>query len=526
MAAGIRATFLLGTYTGHRADGSPDPVPDPARLHAALLNAAGQGITAVAGKHGLEPSAQARAVLEWLENNPPTGVLLPARRPVADSPVTAFRKEGVLRKEGKAAKWVDKTTARAFSDGYALAGPVGWCWANGIPDDIRGTLEKLCADVSCLGETTSPVLLTVSEIEPTHEIAENAALFDPIGDDWRVPEPGRTAALEAGHAACTGKPPSIPRDRHSSSEMPAPAPVSRAGLGVRRYRAIAPEPSTAPWPTVVLLPTTSTIHPDRRVAWCVAIHRALVERIGFGAPPMITGHYATGLTQPANRLAIQYIPARHRKAEVLAHHGIASGAFALMIPAGAGADELAPLARALVRFQAVSLPRNDADGTYRGSVRFDDAVTVAGETFWPRPEAGRARWWVTDPVAVPETGRQRRSLAADGTRRRWSLEDAARVSVGLVFRDALGVERRGSRWFENLAANAADHGVQVRHTALMHRSDIDKWIHKAPAGHLVQPYRATLRMGRLADDTTLLAIGQSRHLGGGLLLPVDEEAIP
>jgi CRISPR-associated protein Csb2 len=38
---------------------------------------------------------------------------------------------------------------------------------------------------------------------------------------------------------------------------------------------------------------------------------------------------------------------------------------------------------------------------------------------------------------------------------------------------------------------------------------------------VAQPYRATLGLGTLSDDTTLLAIGQSRHLGGGLLVPVN-----
>jgi hemolysin D len=38
---------------------------------------------------------------------------------------------------------------------------------------------------------------------------------------------------------------------------------------------------------------------------------------------------------------------------------------------------------------------------------------------------------------------------------------------------------------------------------------------------IVQPYRAELTLGGLAGDRTLVAVGQSRHLGGGLLVPCD-----
>ena len=44
---GILARFPLGVYQGHKADGSPDAFPDPARLQAALLSAAAQGPHAI-----------------------------------------------------------------------------------------------------------------------------------------------------------------------------------------------------------------------------------------------------------------------------------------------------------------------------------------------------------------------------------------------------------------------------------------------------------------------------------------------
>ncbi len=234
MAIGIEATFLLGTFTGHRPDGSPDQLPDPARLHAALLNAAGQGSTAVHDKSGLHASAKAIAALEWLDANPPTGIRLPRVYPVAALPITAFRREGVIRKEGGA--WTDKIGGRPFSDGYAVDGPVGWCWDHGIPEAVRAALEELCADVGCLGEATSPVRLVVTDIEPTHSLDSGASIFVAGGTDLRVPTTGRTAALTAAHTTANGKSPSIAGDRHKTDENPSPPTPTRQAVESRRYR--------------------------------------------------------------------------------------------------------------------------------------------------------------------------------------------------------------------------------------------------------------------------------------------------
>jgi CRISPR-associated protein Csb2 len=38
---------------------------------------------------------------------------------------------------------------------------------------------------------------------------------------------------------------------------------------------------------------------------------------------------------------------------------------------------------------------------------------------------------------------------------------------------------------------------------------------------VIQPYRAVLNLGDLTGPRTIAAIGQSRHLGGGLLVPRD-----
>lgn len=47
------------------------------------------------------------------------------------------------------------------------------------------------------------------------------------------------------------------------------------------------------------------------------------------------------------------------------------------------------------------------------------------------------------------------------------------------------------------------------------------YAHKMPHGMTAQPYTALISAGDLLADTGVAAVGQSRHLGGGLLVPAD-----
>jgi CRISPR-associated protein Csb2 len=52
-------------------------------------------------------------------------------------------------------------------------------------------------------------------------------------------------------------------------------------------------------------------------------------------------------------------------------------------------------------------------------------------------------------------------------------------------------------------------------------TDVDAYAHRVNNGAVVRPYTAVLWLGDLAGPQTVAAIGQSRHLGGGLLVPYD-----
>lgn len=149
----IRAVFPLGVFQGHRADGSPDRLPDTARLFSALVNAAGQGSEAIAVKGRLEPSSESTAALSWLEKHPPTMIRIPNHVPVSpDRRPDAYRKTGTVQGPKKSPAM--RIGARQISTGTAIDDCVGWFWAD-APSEVQETVGRLCADVSCLGEDDS-----------------------------------------------------------------------------------------------------------------------------------------------------------------------------------------------------------------------------------------------------------------------------------------------------------------------------------------------------------------------------------
>ncbi len=495
----IRATFPLGTFLGHRDVGHRSPFPDTARLHAALLHAAGTGSTAVEGPEGLGPSPESVVALTWLEEHPPISLSLPRRRPVALRGSWSWRADGVRGKKGL------KLQHKPQSDAIALDGSIGWTWAEQVPETVITALDALCADVSCLGEADSPVVLDLVAVTPTHRLDDSGSAFPaPGGEMVRTPQPGRVQALiEAHRATRPTRTPSSAQDKSRSDETPLLAPTPAEGLRELVYRSTdsSSAAARAPRSQVVLLHVRGAGERDR-VAIAVATHRALIARLG-DAPPLVTGRYSAGARQPANRLAIQFLAA-----SLVCHKGIDSDVIALFIPCGAEAAELAAVQRAV-------------SGLARILVSTGISLQVQGQTvhdtvgFWPAVEEGRARFWRPVPSLVPETRRQRSS----GRGRQWTLADAARLSLGYVVRNDLDEEERASRW--TTADAIASRGARALEVRALPDSRPERHAHRVPDGQVVFPYTALLDLGHVVDPRTLMAIGQSRHLGGGLLVPED-----
>jgi len=494
MSFAIVAEPLLGVYKGHAGSGQLDPLPSPARLHAALVCAAAQGVRAVADGDGLRPCDADRDALRWLEANPPDGVAVPETLHSGGA-ATAYRQEGLIVKEGRN-PLSEKLIGKPAVGTVAVAGGFAWTWEQGPPEPVAAALLDLCPEVPYLGTSESPVRLAVAEAEPTHRLDREADLFTGEGLDLAVATSGRVDALEAAHREVTVPPP-LKADTHRSSERTAPPPVVTAGLGVGRYTRPEPPPPPTPWTSVLLCRVDRPIPPELRVRYAVAVHRALVSLVGDGAPAMLTGVYEPGVPRPGNRCAIQFLgpDAPH----------VGGTALAVLLPREAGDVDLALIRMAVQRLRRVRVAA--------GPFTLDQPVEVPADRFWPEPAAGTERWWRTEPVAVPDSRPPRGG--------RWSLADAAALSVALVWRHEISAPGRGDARYRALAEAAAARGVRVQSATRMMDGDVGRYVHKVHRDTVIQPYRAILSLGDLAGRRTVAAIGQSRHLGGGLLVPVD-----
>lgn len=499
----IRARFPLGVYQGHAPDGSSDHFPDTARLHSALLQSASKGSLAVERDGDLRASAASLEALEWMENHPPTALMIPRTYRVSSRPtVVGYRDDGTWTARARAVR--RSASARTISSGYAAAGDVGWLWEE-APDEVWSVIDALCDDVICLGETESPVVLTTDPIEPTHWLQTGSTQLRRLGLAVRTPGPGRLETLERAYeAAYPVRPPSVAQDAFKRNEAPGGSAVEMGGLSIREYRGKSSANFSAPWPSAIVLGTDRQIPVSQRVEWAVAVHRMLAARIGDECPPSITGTYVKGVAQPPNRIAIQYVSG----ALLSEREDLPDGAFLLMLPAGLAPEDRRVLTRALRGRLHVYCRHGDALLTEEGELPLLD--------FWPSPAAGWTRYWRASPAFVPET---RRQAAREGAP--WTLEQAALLSVGFVLRDQVG-NGLGRRDYWEYTERVAEHGARVLAASLIADSDLRKYAHTVHAASgIVQPYQALLDLGPLASDRTLLAMGQSRHLGGGLLIPVD-----
>ncbi len=505
MAFTIVAAFPLGTYRGHAGEGEPDRFPSPARLHAALLAAAGQGMRAsidpATATLGL--SDEDESALVWLEAHPPDGVHVPASQSASSSYVR-YRDTGTVPFEGTKAtgRWVDKVARDRPESSVAVCGEVAWTWSSSPPSEVRDALEAIILDVSHVGTAESPVRLRIGDVEPTHTLDPDADLWDPGGIDLDVPILGRTAALVAAHVQfVTAKVQPTP---HSGSDAVIRPPREVSCVAVARYApAERATPVAGPWSHALLLDLCDAERRDDRVRLAVAVHRALIALIGEGAPSVITGHFAAGAQRPANRLAIQLLdpsmPSRHV--------ADAPATLALLVPADVDPVEMATIHTAIGQLTAFRGPGGRRRRISRTPPRVVDATS-----FW-EPASGESRRWRTVVPAVADIRPPRG--------RSWSLEDAVLLAVALVWRERLGSPGQGLQWMMDLVDAARAAGVSVQQAGRLRRNDVTRFVHRVHPDAVVSAYHAVLELGSLGSGRDLVAIGQTRHLGGGLLVPDD-----
>ncbi|TDB97083.1 type I-U CRISPR-associated protein Cas5/Cas6 [Nonomuraea longispora] len=502
MPYAIIAEPPLGTYRGHTGDGEVDTVPSPARLAAALLCAAAQGPRAVQDGGVLRPCEVDLAALRWLEAHPPDGIRVPE--------LHVNRPEGLAYRIRLLEK---RPTGRVFSrtpqrlSSVAVNGGYAWTWQVGPPAALREAIEALCAEVSHLGMAETPVRMWVGTAEPTHDLVADADWWDISASDLdlEVAAPGRAEALVAAYQDDNGAVPSAAKDRLVTNESHVRPTRITAALSPARYASRRPVPAAVPWNTALLAEVGTPLTGEAdRVRWAVTMHKALIKTIGYGAPPVLTGKYAAGVERPANRCAIQALTCA--EAALCGISG-AQAVFALLLPADIDGADYQVIKGAWETLTEVRPGRRLTLSRHR---------ETRADQFWNAPEEGYVRLWRTVPAAVPETR---------GQGRNWTLTDAVRLSVGLVLRDQLGISPgKGGAWYRQVADAVRQRGLGVRDAIPVRDGDVSRFVHKIPDGLPLRPYRALIDLANLAPARGLLAIGQARHLGNGLLIPDDVPA--
>ncbi|WP_295692275.1 type I-U CRISPR-associated protein Csb2 [Lapillicoccus sp.] len=524
----ITAELPLGTYRGAQADGRVERVPSVARLYSALLCAAGFGPRALSTGETTVPCPADEEALRWIEQTPPDRVRIPALE-VNAGRTTAYRADGTIKKTTTSMSI--KKLAKAPDVSVAVDGVFCWIWDQTPPAAVVAALSALCPDVPYLGTTESPVRLRTSAAETPPGAAASGGEFilDPDagpfssagGEDIALPLPGRFDELTRAHIATAEKPPSAARDRWSSDEISSASALPDREVALARYAPTLPPTADVPWTSVLILPIDTFVRERDRVGMAVAVHRALISALGEGAPTLITGEYGLGAARPVNRLAIHFVD-DSLPLDLRGHRS----AVAVFLPPAVSAAELDAVAQAVDTLHTIRAGRSGA-ATVNGAT-----WSVPGHRFWRTPSPGLVRTWRTSPPAVPDVRGARNGRAVPAGRRgnggsgnAWTFGHAALLSLAFTWRAQLPqVSGRGDERNRQLVQAANDAGAAVLSAAPVRDTDVRPYFHKVHDDAVVRPYRARLWLGDLASSETVMAIGQSRHLGGGLLVPVDAPA--
>jgi CRISPR-associated protein Csb2 len=243
-----------------------------------------------------------------------------------------------------------------------------------------------------------------------------------------------------------------------------------------------------------------------RVAAAVGIHRALIARIGDDVPPFVTGRDGDGPSRGTGHLAIQLGPDPQGDGQVVL----------LGLPVGVSEADRRRLS------EAVRAP-------FRAGARVDRGKTVWFTVEPPSRRVEANRFWRTParlmrtvvPFVVEVNGGPRRQT--------WTLDDATVCSVGFAMRSLLEPTPLGwgAGWAfrtELVRTLRDDYGVDARATRF--RGPSSRLAYKTRAGELIVAAHAIVDLGRLAggESAGFLALGRTRHLGGGLLLPLETAA--
>lgn len=538
MAYAIIAEFPLGFYQGKDRFGATEHYPSFNRTYSSLVGAA----YARARLLDTDLTAGDHETLDWLEHHAPDAITLPKAKVNLGDRARAFRRKGWGQNANANAPDKPAASERAVARS-ALDGPVAWWWADEPPAPVVERIGEYCAEVPYLGEASSPVRLTSLQ---NHEIPDGIYARDDQSINsagavaFDLPESGRADVLQEAFEAVRGsKIPTAAKDRarqstNAEADQPDPWPEQAIRQQVLYTPLQQHTINYAPWTLAYLLyvkvlrPVQQRYwRPDERdlVRWAEATHRAIVKQLGSDVSGLITGRYAPGEMPPPNRVAIHILDASMPLATEL-QDAVGTGhsdhaALLVTVPGvdqGAEPEDLSRIQTALAGIHRIALNPQKV-------IEITDIALVDATAIWQTPDNGVQRWWLPHPFIVAESRPPARKVLGG---RMWTADDAVRVAVGNVFRNhpELRTTTRGDRRLVELSALVHQAGVRIGSPHRVYPSEAGRYVHRMNPNTVITAVQGLINLGSLTNGRALVAIGQSRHFGGGLLVPFDLPALP
>lgn len=461
----VEVTLMGGTYEA-TLEGGPEWPPHPGRLFSALVAQA-------------DPGSADDDALEWLERQAPPVVLASEAR---SSTMLGFVPTNAVGKADTHQSYPGRTSgSRTWHRVHPQEGTVRMIWAAEPGADVRGSLRRLCRRVPYLGRATSAVVVTLLEQEPAPVTANR---LESPGDGslrLRVPGPGLLADLRAAFEA--------DEHAHSVDRWAAYGPASTPSPPVRQA-------AEGPWPELLTfgLPVGVGLDGRQVVRIATAFRSALLAALGGehseSELALLHGHRA-GSDRQCAFLPLPTVGSAHADGQV---RGLALA----MSP-----DLPAPVRRSLLLLLGmdVDAPRLGAffvpgllDRPQPLSHGELDGRQVVSPRRWTGGD-GRRTWATVSPMVPDRFPHRREELG----------EHVARACLFAGYPEPVSVEV--------LPASMLQGAAHLRRDDLRRRrADAHR-----PAVHcrvtFPQPLRGPLVLGNL------------RHLGVGLCLPVADTAI-
>lgn len=558
MSFAISAYFPLGFYQGSDSGGKPEPYPSPNRLYSALVSTA--YLTFGFEKHAVDSSLtdeQIHDALAWLEGNPPQEILFP-RIVKAGSDAIAYRNKGYVI-DAKKKNPQDKISSAnaSIATAYMQEPESGilltWKWDENPSIEIARTLDSLCNEVPYLGEACSVVELQTHEnyvlpydaLDSVWTLSSESALkgVSRRNRSFSVPKEGRLEDLKMAFATVNPTSKGKRKDLKVSFKedeqnfLNEYLPLQTEGHA--RYNPPSSQEGSAlkaPWPVAFYLEVEEidgkcdedgkpVWEPDEStfIGWAVALHRFLVKQWGIDPSPMLIGKYAPGIDRPANNVAIQIFDSAlknqyaHELREDISEMG---PGFLIMVPRNMPQSDIQRLQNICRQVKGKTLYYTSNETT----LRLGAFTTIDAEHLWRPVVEGMCRYWTPRPFAIAET----RIIPDIRHGRKWKVREDVCLALGHVWRDQyvsrLSNDNREERYWDLVdAVKAKGSNFRVFDCRAVHRVNMSDYVHHANASNILRGVSALIAISDDAKslDCAALAIGQSRHLGGGFLIPMD-----